>query len=268
MQWELFSQRQQKVVFTATTEGSAQTAGTEKINLTELGGRAIAASLRNLLADPAFVAAARKPADTVVETAAARLKIAQGAAAGQKLQDLLPMLQSGVVTLLTGVSTGSGFYISADGYLLTNHHVVGDAKYLKVKLASGRELVGEVLRSNSARDVALVKTEAVALAPLGLSREDPRSGEDVYALGSPLGESFANSLTRGVLSGTRVVGEQKWLQSDVRVMPGSSGGPLVGGEGAVLGLTSRGVAASAGGINLFIPIREALDVLKIDFKAD
>ena len=88
----------------------------------------------------------------------------------------------------------------------------------------------------------------------------------MYVLGSPLGENLAHTVTRGVLSGAREVQRQRWLQSDVRVLPGSSGGPMVGRTGAVLGITSRGLADGGAGVNFFVPIAEALSALKIEFQ--
>jgi len=270
MRWELFSPKLQKVVYSVTTEGSAELIDTERQPFTELTQRTFASATRNLLADPALAEQLRKALDAKDASASANsplLRIAQRGSGTQKLQDRVPQLQSSVATLFSGNGSGSGFFIQADGYLLTNHHVVGDAKYVKVKLANGRELVGEVLRSDRARDVALVKTEAVALAPMELASDEARAGDDVYALGSPLGETFASSLTRGVISGTREVEGQRWLQSDVKILPGSSGGPLLGKDGTVVGMTSRGLGAGMVGINLFIPIRDAMKTLQLDFAA-
>lgn len=271
MRWELFSPKLQKVVYSVTTEGSAELVDTERQPFTELTQRTFASATRNLLADTALAEQLRKALDAKDASASANsplLRIAQRGSGTQKLIDRVPQLQSSVATLFSGNGTGSGFFIQADGYLLTNHHVVGDAKYVKVKLANGRELVGEVLRTDRARDVALVKTEAVALAPMELASDEARAGDDVYALGSPLGETFASSLTRGVISGTREVEGQRWLQSDVKILPGSSGGPLLGKDGTVVGMTSRGLGAGTMGINLFIPIRDAMKTLQLDFAAN
>lgn len=273
LHWELFAPKLQKVVYAATTEGAVQTGANERLKSDEFAQRALAMAARNLLADAGFAEQARKPVGGAVASAAAadhlRIAVRAGSPGGAgSLAARVPELQSAVVTLQSGAASGSGFYISADGYLLTNHHVVGDARYLKVKLATGRELVGEVLRSDRPRDIALVKTEAVALKPMDLATQELQAGDDVYALGSPLGEAFASSLTRGVLSGSRTVEQQRWLQSDVRILPGSSGGPLVSRDGAVVGVTSRGIAAGLAGLNLFIPIREAMDTLRVDFATD
>ncbi len=274
--WELFSPKLQKVVFESTTEGSAQAVQADRQSLGDLMSNAMTSAVRQLLADPAFAEKARKAAPAGAAGAATaaggptRLTIARRAApsTGSGVQDRIPQLQSAVVTLLTGSGMGSGFYINSDGYLLTNHHVVGDAKYLKVKLANGRELVGEVLRSDRKRDVALVKTEPVQLAPFEMATTEAQAGEDVYVLGSPLGEQLAQTVTRGVLSATREVEQQRWLQSDVRVLPGSSGGPMVGKAGAVVGITSRGLGDGSPGINFFVPIAEALAILMIDYQGN
>ena len=135
---------------------------------------------------------------------------------------------------------------------------------LKVKLATGRELVGEVLQTNARRDVALVKTESAGAEPLAIRATEPNIGEDVYAIGSPYGERFSGTLTRGVLSGHRTLDTLRFLQSDVAVLPGNSGGPLLDADGRVVGIAVRALDAGRANLNLFIPIQEALDVLAVD----
>ena len=88
-----------------------------------------------------------------------------------------------MVTIETAAGSGSGFYI--DRYLLTNQHVVGDSKFVKVRTATGRELPGEVLRVDARRDVALLKTESTPFDPLAIRTGETHVGEDVYAVGSP-----------------------------------------------------------------------------------
>lgn len=171
-----------------------------------------------------------------------------------------------MATIFSGAGSGSGFFVSADGYLLTSQHVVGDAKFVKVKIGSGRELLGEVLRSDAGRDVALVKTEAVALTAMEIASDEPHAGAEVYALGSPLGQQLAGTVTHGVFSSTREFNGHRWLQSDVRILPGSSGGPLLGADGSVIGIATLVVDEGLAGINFFVPISEAMSVLKIGFK--
>jgi len=91
--------------------------------------------------------------------------------------------------------TGSGFFVSPDGYWLTIQHVVGTSRFVKVKLTTGRELAGEVIRTDAARDVALIKTEPISLPTITISPSELNIGDEVYALGSPMGESFNATLT-------------------------------------------------------------------------
>ena len=263
--FELFSPRERKVVYRATHAGSVR--AEKSMSGTAMYQQALRAAVRNLLADPAFVEHATRRAVSGGGAGLASLTLPARAAATGTAQERMPAIQSGVATIYASAGSGSGFYIDAQGYLLTNQHVVGDSKFVKVKLANGRELLGEVLRSDSGRDVALVKTEAVALAPLDLATEEPKVGEEVYAIGSPFGEQLATSVTRGVLSGMREVEQKRWLQSDVRILPGSSGGPLVASNGTVVGISTRALAGGLAGINLFVPIREATSVLRIEFAA-
>jgi serine protease Do len=169
------------------------------------------------------------------------------------------------VALFAGDGMGSGFLISREGHVLTNRHVVGAAKYLKVKWADGSETVGEVLRTDIGRDIALVKTDARGREPLVLRRGEVRPGDTVFAIGTPLDPRLQGSLTRGVVSANRFLDGYAFIQSDVVVNPGNSGGPLLDEKGAVVGVAVSGVGQDKAprGINFFIPIGDALDFLAI-----
>lgn len=160
---------------------------------------------------------------------------------------------------------GSGFFISADGYVLTNHHVVDGADGILVTLADGRELKAEVIGSDQRTDVALLKVE-IKDAPV-LTIGDPKSmrkGEWVLAFGSPFG--LDSTVTAGIVSAIgRDTGDYlPFIQTDVAVNPGNSGGPLVDLGGKVVGINSQIVSRSGGfmGISLAIPIDEAMRVVE------
>lgn len=267
VRWEVFSPRLQKVVLDVTTEGSYWDENPKRISVVQMLDKAYGVAAGNLLADPRFVEAmsgARAEAAAPAAAQAARLRIKPGREPAGGLAKNATLLRSAVVTLDSGRGTGSGFFIGREGYLLTNQHVVRDARFLKVKLATGRELVGEVLQSDARRDVALVKTESTGAEPLAIRAGEPNIGEDVYAIGSPYGERFSGTLTRGVLSGHRTLDALRFLQSDVAVLPGNSGGPLLDADGRVVGIAVRALDAGRANLNLFIPIQEALDVLAVD----
>src|SRR5690606_9757141 len=123
---------------------------------------------------------------------------------------------------------GSGFIISADGYVLTNHHVVDGADDIYVTLADKRELRGKLIGSDRRTDVALVKVDATNLPYMTIGdSERLRVGEWVLAIGSPFG--LDNTVTAGIVSAkSRDTGDYlPFIQTDVAVNPGNSGGPLI-----------------------------------------
>lgn len=267
--WALFSEKQQKVVHQATAEGLSFS----KDKIPDLPKRAILSSLGNFLSSPAILeslkatdvaAAAGAPAASAagVETAAGTLAVKGVAAASGGALKNQAQLRNAVVTLETAAGSGSGFFINKDGHLLTNAHVVKGSKFARVKLQNGDKAVAEVVKVNEQADVALLKTALTDTDALAL-RSGPALdvGADVYAIGSPLGV-LNNSMTRGVLSADRMLQGRRVLQSDAAVTFGSSGGPLLDGDGRVVAIT-RGGVESGKGFNFFIPIEEALKALQL-----
>ncbi|MBV7481968.1 DegQ family serine endoprotease [Bordetella sp. BOR01] len=158
---------------------------------------------------------------------------------------------------------GSGFFISEDGYILTNNHVVTEAADIYVTLTDGREFKAKVIGSDERTDVALIKIEAKDMTPLVIG--DPKQlkkGQWVLAIGSPFG--LDSTATAGIVSAIgRDTGEYlPFIQTDVAVNPGNSGGPLLNLNGEVVGINSQIVSRSGGfmGISLAIPIDEAMRV--------
>ncbi len=158
---------------------------------------------------------------------------------------------------------GSGFIVSADGYVLTNAHVVAGADEVYVTLTDKREFKAKVLGADTRTDVAMLKIDASRLPALTMG--DPnkiRVGEWVVAIGSPF--NLENSVTAGIISAkSRNTGEYlPLIQSDVAVNPGNSGGPLINMRGEVIGINSQ-IATLSGaynGISFAVPIDEAMRV--------
>ena len=268
VKWELYYKKARKVVYETVTEGSYQNAQMEALRFDEWYERAFSVALRNMLADQKFadiLAGSAPLPDAVAQPAAEKIVLAAAAPLEGGVTGNVPMLQAAVVTISSGRGTGSGFFVS-DGHIITNQHVVGDAKFVKVKLASGREIPGEVLRADSKRDVALVKTESIGAKVIGVRLSEPNVGEDVYAIGSPLGEKLSGTVTKGILSGHRILNDQRWIQSDVAVLPGNSGGPLIDASGRVVGISCRAVASGMANLNFFVPIGEAVSKLDLSVK--
>lgn len=162
-------------------------------------------------------------------------------------------------------SLGSGFLISADGYILTNAHVVDAADKITVRLTDQREFKAKVIGADRRTDVALIKIEASGLPKV--TQGDPatlRVGEWVLAIGSPFG--FDSSVTAGIVSGKGRSLQQEnfvpFIQTDVAINPGNSGGPLFNMKGEVVGINSQIYSRSGGymGLSFAIPIDVAMEV--------
>ena len=158
---------------------------------------------------------------------------------------------------------GSGFILTADGFIMTNAHVVDGAEQVVVTLTDKREFTARIVGADKRTDVAVVKIEATGLPPVKLG--DPnrlKVGEWVMAIGSPFG--LENTVTAGIVSAKgRDTGDYlPFIQTDVAINPGNSGGPLINMRGEVVGINSQIYSRSGGfmGISFAIPIDEAANV--------
>jgi len=166
---------------------------------------------------------------------------------------------------------GSGFLISADGFIVTNAHVIEGAEEINVRFTDKREMKAKVIGADKRSDVALIKVEAKNLPFLKLGDSNSaRVGEWVLAIGSPFG--FANTVTAGILSAksrdlpadSTASDAVPFLQTDVAVNPGNSGGPLFNLKGEVIGINSQIFSRTGAyaGISFAIPIDYAANVIE------
>ena len=176
--------------------------------------------------------------------------------------------QSGVFT-----SSGSGFIITKDGYVVTNHHVVEDSTSVTVITTDGTEYPAKVVGADDVNDVALLKVDALNLSPVTLGSSAALSvGDQVAAIGNPLGE-LTSTLTVGYISAKeRDVTTDGFainmLQTDAAINSGNSGGPLFNMRGEVIGITTAKYSgtsssgASIEGVGFAIPIDDVVDILE------
>lgn len=269
VKWQIYSRLERRVVAAIETTGfhktSSQNGGMYSILL-----NAFADNVQKLAADERF----RKifigaPTDLTVAKAAPSglvpLPVLAASASPVTISDSV----GSTVLIYAGSGHGSGFLVSPEGYVLTNEHVVGAAKFVKVRWSDGLETLGEVIRTDKSRDVAVVKTDARGRMALRVRHSPLAVGEDVFAIGAPLDPKLQSSVTKGIVSAQRVVDGFSFIQSDVTVNPGNSGGPLLDNKGEVVGLTAKGIARAGIplGVNLFIPISEAQQFLGLQFTA-
>ena len=161
---------------------------------------------------------------------------------------------------------GSGFIINEDGYVVTNYHVINGAQEVKVIFSDGKEVNAKVVNYDAERDVAVIKiTDDVkmpGIAQLGDS-STVKAGEEVIAIGNPLGKEFSSTVTKGIVSSpnrkmkTENGNVLDYIQTDAAINPGNSGGPLINSKGEVIGInTAKKVGEDIEGIGFAIPINE------------
>ncbi|MBL4660275.1 MAG: Do family serine endopeptidase [Alcanivoracaceae bacterium] len=165
------------------------------------------------------------------------------------------------------VSGGSGFIISTDGYILTNRHVIHGADEITVTLVDRREYSAELIGEDEASDIAVLKVDAENLPILKIGKtENLKIGEWVMAIGSPL--SFEHSVTKGIISakGRSLGGQQyiPYIQTDVPINRGNSGGPLINMQAEVIGINTLILSNTGGymGLSFSIPIDIAMSVVE------
>lgn len=224
---------------------------------------------------PDFVELAEKQSPSVVNISTVQNGRSKSAANGfpmdpsdpafEIFRRFFPQPPGGMQQAPENRSLGSGFIISADGYIMTNAHVIEGADEVTVKLLDKREFRAKVIGADKRTDVALIKIEASGLQSVRLGDSSQlKPGEWVVAIGSPFG--FEHSVTAGIVSAKgRALPQENYvpfIQTDVAINPGNSGGPLFNLKGEVVGINSQIFSRSGGfmGISFAIPIDLAMDI--------
>jgi serine protease Do len=190
-----------------------------------------------------------------------RIDVPQEASAGKADDELSQLF--GEIQAPSG--QGSGIIVSADGLILTNYHVVRDAKLARVTLDEEVTVTGTVVGVDALTDLALVRVPVQGLRPVKWGDSDQlQPGQFVWVIGNPFG--LQRSITFGILSARQGVGVTKspfydFLQTDAVVNPGNSGGPLVNSEGEIVGVTSTILGTTYQGVSFAIPSRTAREVV-------
>jgi S1-C subfamily serine protease len=203
-------------------------------------------------------------------TAPAANASAQAAAAGN-IPAVVRKVEPSVVTITHDQGTGSGVIWSKDGVVVTNAHVVGEARQVEVAFFDGRRADGRVRAADPDTDLAVVDVERSDLQPATFQKNLPTVGELAVAMGSPLG--FQNTITAGIISGLHreIPGSAEQgirslvdlIQTDAAISPGNSGGALVNGQGEVVGINVAYIPPEQGAvaIGFAIPGATAVDVV-------
>lgn len=194
------------------------------------------------------------------------------------LTELYKKCQTSCVTVYVtfgnqyGYSIGSGFVLTADGYLATNQHVVDGGVKIKVIFYDGTEYDAELVGEDATRDLAVLKIKAKGLTPLAIGDSNALTvGQTTVAIGTPYDLELAGTMTLGIISGLErsipitndsgvVIKTMKLIQTDTPINPGNSGGPLINMAGQVVGINSLKLVNEYEGIGFAIPINSAVEI--------
>jgi len=173
-----------------------------------------------------------------------------------------------VVVVSTDSGWGSGFLISAEGVVVTNAHVIGDAQSVKVSVNNGTEFQTSAIYKDVDKDLALVKIDGKQLPFLLIANSTPQAGADVIAIGSPGigGVALTNTVTKGIVSAVRQAGDDTWIQTDAAINHGNSGGPLLNARGEVVGVNTLAAKKSEySGLNFAVSGEEISKLVETRF---
>lgn len=295
IEWGVYDTLRQRVVYKTVTEGTGKVKRRDPEGMTLLVNEAFEMAAYNLGADKEFhdlLVSGVKPQSWPLPKkqddrpmkyeAEEEVELPSKPLSSTPLPQFIDNARQAVVMIEGGVGHGSGFFISQDGHILTNNHVVGNAQRVRVVTSKRKEkLVAQVLRTQPARDVALLKLEEIPddlkITTLPIRTAWPGVTEDVYALGTPISKKLQDTVTKGIVSAHRKKFRMHGarldiIQADVDIHGGNSGGPLLDANGNIVAISVAGMSFGdpntdfSTGLNYFIPIGDALEKLDIGFE--
>lgn len=279
--WQVFDPVNRRVIHQSKVDGRYEAPSTIPNDTALFMYMAFADAANKLALDPKLrdIVMQKRPsimADHGLDAnAKARLPLRRMPLSQQPIDTQIDRLRSATVLIETGDGGhGSGFVVTEDGLMITNKHVVGGQRFVRVRLVSGRSVVGEVLRAHDLRDVALVKLEGSGYPVMAIRETPVTITEEVYAIGAPQQRQLAWTVTRGVVSAWRAASPPArpfdLIQADVAIHGGNSGGPMLDRQGNLVAIAVMGWAPDPNNpsantsLNGFIPILDGLEKLGID----
>jgi S1-C subfamily serine protease len=267
IEWQLFSRIKNKVIFKYKTEGTFFKKGS---NSEAIIKECFRDAMDNLLNTDTFSNVVLKQEYFGNENNPKNEKVVSIKKITPKKftnrSDLIQSLIKSCVTVKSDDGFGSGFFITNEGLIITNSHVINQSKSISVVLENGIEVTAELIFEDEDSDLALIKIKGKGFTPVALGNSDEaRVGIEVTAIGTPRLEELNQTVTKGILSGKRNFDGRAFLQTDASINGGNSGGPLFNETGEVIGINTYKIRG-AEGLNLSIPINVALDRLNIKFE--
>lgn len=269
VEWQIYNPARKTIIGTINTQGSASLKDLVDDAGYEMMMQSFAVAVNNLLASQQFSDFSKRggmAADPGVQSII--YEIENPNVAFKSTQQALENAKLSTVVVRTAAGHGSGFAVGTGSKILTNAHVVGDAKNVTIVTSSKISLSGKVEVIDKGRDIAMISISGINLPPLRISSSEIGLAEKLYAIGAPLNEELSSTVTQGIYSAERDFDGYNWIQSDVSINPGNSGGPLLNSKGHVVGISTAGFMPSGAqvGLNLFIPINDGLKFIGVELK--
>jgi S1-C subfamily serine protease len=269
MKWSLFDQRKRKVVYEAVGYGF----GEGKEGYRDHLDNAFKTAAIHLTCNEDFLNALMgvESGDTTADEGMQKIELKDiGDLKLDVGSNVIKRCIESTVTIVTNDGFGSGVVISEDGKILTNEHVINGASSIEVIFNNGLRLDAEVVRKDRYYDVALLQItvgKGYKALPLALGENIGYDiGDDVMAIGTPLAIDLGQTVSRGIVSGNRKHEERLFIQTDVSVNSGNSGGPLINKDGKVIGIVTMKISGDrAEGLAFAVPIGQTLKSLNIEF---
>ena len=270
LEWQVFSRKKREVIYTTTVKGKSF----YNENNDNSVSIAIKDAVRDALIELGFNAEMRKTVQNYsnllpkIKTDTKTVSLPKKTP--EKFADYAAMIkrsiESTVTVLRDDEGHGSGFLISDNGYLITNHHVIDKAKEITVKFENGFEFPAELVAFDEDYDVALLKIKGSGFKGLAVNTAMAGVATDVTSISTPADVKLGQTVSKGIISGKREMEGKLYYQTDVSISPGSSGGPLFNSKGEVIGITTWGLrGGGTEGLNFAIPVSVAIEKLGITF---
>lgn len=273
VEWKVYD-RLERLLFTKTFEGVGQRAKVtdgDSEGVSASIDDAVRRSVNQLLFSKEFVNYIQKSKDfdkkNLFENYSEEFAIAKPKAITNP--KVLAEASNSVVTIIRTESHGSGTVISQDGYILTNAHVCGSDTVLKIRFKNGDESTATLIRMNIDEDLALLKFDNKNKIPglvLMKDNSDVTVSDEIYVVGTPADLTLGQSISRGLISGERVIKKRKLYQTDAAINGGNSGGAMLDKKGNVIGIPSSKIKGTGlEGLGFAIPSAVAFEALKISY---
>ena len=260
--WKVLDKSTDKVVYSFESQNSAKMRGTSVYYQNRNLLNAYENSLMDLFNDAKFIALINNTKQSInslsvpTESTSEKMLVNEiKTPAFKNASEMIKYTSESCVTIVTDAGHGSGVIFDSRGYILTAYHVTEGVNKIRIIFSSGIELDAVAISSNKKNDLAILKIPGKGFRALALSDEDVTLGDEVLTIGTPADVDLGQSIAKGMVSGKRSIEELVYLQINMAVSPGNSGGPLINEKGEIIGIIQKKIVGNGiEGIGFAVPM--------------